>query len=674
MVASSTDLHENYRIKRYFTYSRTLCFVLLLVFCAGLPGVRAQEARKKQAEPGRAAQRKAVTSPRHHLRMSQYDVTFHRLDLAVERTSTFIQGHVLTQAVSVVAALDTFAVELHPDLILDSVVVDRARQPFVREGAEVNVLLTSPVPRGSLLTAVLYYRGTPPNSASAAIGNGFSNQVAPTWGNQVTWSLSEPFAAYEWWPCKQILTDKADSVEVHVTTAAANKAGSNGVLQRTVPLDGGKVRYEWKSRYPIAYYLISVAVSDYVEYSFFANPPGAPNPVLIQNYIYGNPQTLATYRSDIEDTKPLLEMFSELFTLYPFHKEKYGHSMAPFAGGMEHQTMTTQGLFTFTLTAHELAHQWFGNNVTCASWEDIWLNEGFASYAEYLALQRLRPEGAALWMDEAHALALSAPSGSVHVPDTTDVGRIFNYRLTYKKGAALVHLLRFELNNDTLFFAALRQYQRQFGGGVASTAQLKAVLEEVAERSLDLFFQQWYYGQGYPIFDVKWNQQGDQLLLQSTQTTSSAATPFFRTEVEYRITTAAGVRVVRLNQEEPVAFYALPVEGAVTAIEVDPNQWLLNRTNSVVQDPGLVLGVKPGLGKDNGIQLYPNPSSDFVRLKEVGQAYTELELYDLTGRRVGSQRIRPGEVRVDIRHLPAGRFLLLLRGQHRTVVRSFVKQ
>jgi aminopeptidase N len=603
--------------------------------------------------------------------MNQYDITFHRLDLALERTTTFIRGNVLTQALSLVAVLDTFAVELHPELTIDSVLMQGVQQPFVRNGAEVNVLLSAPVPRGAFFQVVVYYHGTPPVAASAALGSGFSNRVAPTWGNQVTWSLSQPFAAYEWWPCKQILADKADSVEVHVTTNAANRVGSNGVLQQTVLVDEERVRYEWKSRYPIAYYLISVAVSDYVEYNFFANPSGAPKPVLIQNYIYRNPQTLERFRSDIEDTKPLLETFSELFTLYPFHEEKYGHSMAPFGGGMEHQTMTTQGVFTFTLTAHELAHQWFGNNVTCSSWQHIWLNEGFASYAEYLALQRLQPAGAIGWLNDAHARALTSPTGSVHVRDTTDVSQIFHYNLTYKKGALLVHMLRFELDNDGQFFEALKNYQRRFAGTVSTAQDMQAVFEETSGRSLEDFFRQWYYGEGYPVFAVRWNQQGDQLLLEAKQTTTSAATPLFKTDMEYRITTTAGIQTVRLRHEEPVAVYSLAVEGNVTRIEVDPNLWILNQTASINRDTGLVLGRRAGAGR--GIKLFPNPSRDFIELGEVGQAYSELEIYDMAGRQVKMQSVSPGSVQVDIRNLPPGRFLLLLRGRSRTLVSSFVK-
>ncbi|MCH2231983.1 MAG: hypothetical protein MK105_16730 [Crocinitomicaceae bacterium] len=219
------------------------------------------------------------------------------------------------------------------------------------------------------------YDGIPPNGATNPLGGaGMTNGSSPSWGNQVTWSLSEPFSAYEWWPCKQSLTDKADSVGIKITVPSTCKAGSNGVLENVVDLGNSLTRYEWKHRHPIDYYLVSVAVAQYVEYNVYANPTGAASPILIQNYIYDNPATLNNFQNDIDETVDFMELFAELYGPYPFEDEKYGHCMAPLSGGMEHQTMTTQGWFAKSLTAHELGHQWWGNNVTCASWADIWVN------------------------------------------------------------------------------------------------------------------------------------------------------------------------------------------------------------------------------------------------------------------------------------------------------------
>ncbi len=136
-----------------------------------------------------------------------------------------------------------------------------------------------------------------------------TNDNSPSWGNQVTWSLSEPYSAFEWFPCKQSLKDKADSVAVNITVPSACKAGSNGVLTQVVDLGNGFSKYCWKHRFPIDYYLISVAVAEYVDYTVYANPVGAPNPVPIQNFIYNNPNTLPNFQADIDETVDFIEYY-----------------------------------------------------------------------------------------------------------------------------------------------------------------------------------------------------------------------------------------------------------------------------------------------------------------------------------------------------------------------------
>ncbi|OGX87609.1 hypothetical protein BEN47_00060 [Hymenobacter lapidarius] len=507
----------------------------------------------------KSALRATTTSVPHRRKMDRYDVKYYKLDLALENTSLNVAGSVLMRLRVGSQPLDSLAFELYQapagsaasaaSLLIDSVVVDGRKSPGVRhKGPDATAKLAVVATANSLVDARIYYHGTAPSGQSAAIGNGLSNRKdvhlepvngSPKFPYNVTWSLSEPFSAHEWFPCKQVLTDKADSVDVWVTTAATNKVGSNGVLVRTVPVAGNKVRYEWKSRHPIAYYLVSVAVAPYVEYVNYANPVGGPR-IAIVNYVY-NQSYLDFWKSRIDLTPGFIENFSVLAGLYPFADEKYGHATAPISGGMEHQTMTTQDGFSFTLTAHELFHQWFGNNVTCASWEDIWLNEGFASYGEYLSLQAFStPANARGWMNEAHRLAQFS-GGSLYVTDTTSVARIFDYYLSYKKGAGVIHMLRYLLNDDARFFRALRTYQSQFRGGTARTADLQRVFEAEAGRSLDYFFRQWYRGRGYPTFTGRWNQGGNRFVLRVDESVSQpAVTPFFETDVDYLLTFTNG--------------------------------------------------------------------------------------------------------------------------------------
>ncbi|MBT9392441.1 T9SS type A sorting domain-containing protein [Hymenobacter sp. NST-14] len=598
-----------------------------------------------RAHTGSAVTRPAYASLGHRQQMARYDVTYYKLDLRLANTSRAVSGVVTLRARTGSQPLDSLAFELYTTYTIDSVVVDgrRSRGLTRRALGDVTAGLATAVAPNAPFSALIYYRGTAPNGNAAAIGNALNTRVDTRYGVSTTWSLSEPYNAYEWWPCKQVLTDKADSSDVWVTTSGANKVGSNGVLERVTSLPGNEVRYEWKSRNPIAYYLISVAVAPYLEYVNYATPGGGPR-IPIVNYVY-NQAALNDYRAEIDRTPGFLEFFSEVAGLYPFAGEKYGHSMAPIGGGMEHQTMTTQDGFTFTLTAHELFHQWFGDNVTCGAWEDIWLNEGFASYGEYLALNRFSTPGAARdWLADAHYRAthqydggsrqwVPAPGGSVFVPDTSSVGRIFSYRLSYKKAASVVHMLRYLLHDDTKFFRALRTYQSTYAGRTARTRDLQRLFEAEAGRDLQYFFDQWFRGEGFPSFAVRWNQANGLLYLHNTETVSlPAVTPFFDTDVEYRLTfTDGSTRTLRLHQNQPVVSVAVAESRPVVRVEVDPEQWLLSGAGSVVRDAGLVTSQRVAAAPAP-LTVYPNPCRDQLHVADFGGSRAQAEVTDATGR------------------------------------------
>ena len=647
---------------------KKLYYCLLLLYSLHAAAAHAQSINSCALSRLSTARRIAVVSPEHQRLMDQYDVTFYKLDLELERNSTYIDGTVTINATVKAGGLSTFAFELHPNFTIEDVSVNgQNQQPFTRNDSEVAVALASAIPDGNKISVAVTYKGTAPNGANAAIGNGFSSDTEPTWGNQVTWSLSEPYAAYEWWPTKQVLTDKADSLHVFVTTSTENRVGSNGLLTRTVDLPDGKKRHEWKSRYPIAYYLISVAVSDYDEYVTYARPADAA-PVPIVNYVYKG-GAIDKFKAEMDMIGPFIENYSELFTLYPFAAEKYGHSMAPIGGGMEHQTMTTQSTFEFTLTAHELAHQWFGDNVTCGSWKDIWLNEGFASYGEYLSLQKFIPDQAVNWMENAHNYAFSSINGSVQVPDTSNVSRIFNYALTYKKAASVIHMLRYTINNDALFFQALRTYQQKFGGGTATTPDLQRVFEETTGMDLEYFFDQWYAGYGYARLSVEWNQQGNAVLLSAKQTGSST-TPFFKTDVEYLIHTTAGDTTIRMAQNQPDETYLIHLKAQINSIEVDPNHWLLLKVLQNQQNPDL----KVPQQEQESI-LYPNPTTDMLNIAQLDFTPSTANIYDTAGRLVKQIRLpqQATALRIEVAELPAGLYLLYLSDSTRYYRSNFVK-
>jgi aminopeptidase N len=213
----------------------------------------------------------------------KYDVHYYGLDLNMTNTTTTLSGNVEMKATTL-QALDTVLFELFSTLTISSIQLNGNVVPFTRSNSAVKIAVNFPA--GTTFTVKTFYNGTPPTAQTNPLGgSGMTNANSPTWGNEVVWSLSEPFSAYEWFPCKQSLTDKVDSCDVKITVPNSCKAGSNGILTQVVNLGNGNSRYEWKHRHPIDYYLISVSVAQYIEYNIYANPVGAPAPILIQNFI-----------------------------------------------------------------------------------------------------------------------------------------------------------------------------------------------------------------------------------------------------------------------------------------------------------------------------------------------------------------------------------------------------
>jgi aminopeptidase N len=578
---------------------------------------------------------------------NKYDLKFYHLNINVERNSLFVSGNVKSIAKVVTATLDSFAFVLHENHTIDSVYVNGAKRNFVRQDSLVKATAGTPIAQNQLFEAIVYYRGTCTTAGGAAIGNGYNIGNSTSWGNQVTWSLSESIVAYHWFPCKQDLRDKIDSSWVYATTDSSNMVGSNGLLKNIVTI-GNKKRYEWKSNYPIDYYLISVATTKYRPYILYAKPQYLVNDsIYIQNFIYDNAINNAAWNNqklELNKIVPTIELQSNLFGMYPFYKEKYGHCMAPFGGGMEHQTMTSLGFFEFGLDAHELGHQWWGDNVTCAAWKDIFINEGWASYSEYLCdqyLPSISGQSATTNMLNTHNNVMSQTGGSCYFTnaDTMNANVIFSSRLTYDKGSAVIHSLRYEINNDSVFFPAIRAFQNTYAKSTASVIDFKNFMEVQSGLNFAQFFNQWYYGEGYPTFSVSWNQANNVFYLKSTQTTSKPSSiPLFMTHVDYRITrTAMADTIVRLYHGQSVENYTIALTGSVTSIGVDPNNWILNKVGTNTKD--ITLSASESLADAPMVFVGPNPTSDALNIYLYNNEQASVEVIDISGKVVLRQNI-----------------------------------
>lgn len=602
----------------------------------------------------RASHKTTVATPEEN----DYDIKGLKFNLELSNTSTYISGDVTTYATTNIANFGLYAFELHSAMTIDSLKINgQLNSNIASTGAIRKVILSSPLAANTDFTVQVFYHGTAPGGNGQFFTGGLNHVTLPS-GTQLMYSLSDNLFADDWWPCKQSLQDKIDSVTMWLTVDDTLKAGSNGLLKNVATMPGNKHRYEWQTDYPIDYYLICVAVAPYKEYSYYMHfTDGSNDSMLVQNYYYDSASFFTpNAKSLLDSTGVMIDHFSKLFGKYPFHEEKYGHCMTVLSGGMEHQTMTfmsTPNMRT-TLIAHELAHQWWGNSVTYGKWEDIWLSEGMATYTEQLFLEHYWGNAAAkATRTSVFNQVMSQTGGSVWVNDTTNVNRIFDGRLTYNKGAAVAHMLRYLAPNDSLYFAGLSTYQQQYKYGTAVTSDLQQVMEQTYGMQLDSFFRQWVYGQGYPLFSIKWAQAPGMTLLKVTQTTSHPSVKAYQLPLQLKLNTANGDTTVIINITDTANYLKFNMGDIITSIVVDPEDHIINKTGTMQQDPNLLSVEEMVMQKP---VIYPNPASDGWHIDNLLPGAV-LQLLDINGGKIWSGT-PTGRAYVPAANLPKGCYLL----------------
>jgi aminopeptidase N len=574
-----------------------------------------------------------------------YDLTYLRCTWSLDPAVHFIGGNV-TSYFRAMADLGQVVFDLSDSLVVDSVYYHGNSIAFDHQPGHLLVIpLAAPIPAGQMDSIRVAYHGVPPEAGLGSFATDDHN------GTPVLWTLSEPYGAKDWWPCKQDLNDKIDSLDTYVTTPSAYRAAGNGLL---MPADttGPYTTWHWRHRYPIDYYLIATAVTNYAVDVQYAVVDGDSIPVV--SYAY--PEELGMAVNNATQLLPDLVLFSQLFGTYPFADEKYGQAKFGWGGGMEHQTMTFLGVYHPEISAHELGHQWFGDKVTCHSWADIWLNEGFATYLSGLVYEYLIPQYWDVWKRSKVQNITSQPDGSVFCTDTLDQNRLFSSRLTYNKGAMVIHMLRW-ICGDSAFYHGMRDYLNDPGlaYGTATTNDLKAHLEAASGLDLSGFFADWYTGQGYPTYNVTWSQADDgQVTAMLAQITSDPSVDFFELPVPLRYFGGGTDSTVVLDNTTNGQLFSFHLPFTVDSVQFDPDTWLISANNALsvaVQDLS-----RPG----PALVLYPNPATDRLAWHTLGANDAgRICVLDALGRTVITADARPGVL--NVAGLSAGNYIVELR-------------
>lgn len=596
------------------------------------------------------------------------DIKYTRMHWEVDPAVSYIKGEVMTifQPFENVQNLDF---DFSEALTMDSVRYHGALLKFTITGDQIQVHFPTTLLNGSTDSLTFYYQGKP---TSTGFGSFIVDEHA---GTPVLWTLSEPYGAREWWPCKQSLNDKIDSIDVYITNPVAYKAASNGLLINE-SIANGKITAHWKHRYPIAAYLICMAVTNYEVFTEFA--PFGNQTTTILNYVY--PENLQEAKVGVAQNVTHMQLYDQLFGIYPFQNEKYGHAQFGWGGGMEHQTMTFVTSYGFELLAHELAHHWFGDKVTCGSWQDIWLNEGFATYLSGLCYQYLLPEYWLPFKQQRIATITSQPGGSVFVTDTSSVNRIFSGRLTYAKGAMILHQLRW-ICGDSIFFKGIRNYINDpaIAYSYAKTSDLKRHLEAVSGKNLTGYFADWFTGQGYPSYQISWSQDITQTIhVKLNQTQSHGSVDFFEMPVPLKINGPTGQSItIVLDNTFNGQNFSQQINFPIASVEFDPELWLITKDNTI----SFVVGVDPLNSDGYSLNVEPNPIQNGI-LQTIIESPTEqiiqstIESIDgkIMMNKLVSLESGKTSKQFDVTEFPCGTYSLQIKTKQGSLTKKFVIQ
>ncbi len=523
------------------------------------------------------------------------DVLHYDLTLEVRPNTRELIGS-CTGTIRVLApTLSTFRFRLRENFLITAVKLDGRPISFVREDiTTVRAEFDRPYTQGEEFQLQVDYQGVPVSRGFGSIE--FTTRSS---GAIVVATLSQPYYAYTWWPAKESNTDKF-TLTFSLIVPNTMTAVANGMLQSVEDLPGGRRLFRYEHNYPIITYLVAFGATNYNHWSRTFTYGGHTMPV--DFYIYPENDT-TTNRTAWEQCIPMLTAFSDLYGVYPFINERYGIYQFQFGGGMEHQTMSGQGGFGESLTAHELAHQWWGDMITCATWNDIWLNEGFATYSEAL-WQEFKP-GSSGFPALRQAMLNRRPSGlngSVYRYNTNSVSAIFDSNFAYRKGAWVLHQLRWVMGTPN-FFETLSRYRNRFAYSSATTADFQAVAEEVYGAPLDWFFQPWVYGTGAPSYNWGWTTttvNGKPYLLLSVRQTQQSSYGLYRMPIGLRATIGGQPQDLRIwNQAVASQYYVIPTNGTVSALAFDPDDWILKgASNQETYRPGppVIVEMNPAPG------------------------------------------------------------------------------
>lgn len=580
-----------------------------------------------------------------------YDLLYQRMEVSLDPAVYNISGSV-TSHFKPSQSMSSIYFDLANTLTVSQVQYHGTNLTFQQlPTKEVRIDFASSLPANVTDSLKITYSG-PPATDNNAFSSGSQN------GTPIISTLSEPYGAQDWFPTKQSMNDKIDRFDFKITAPSQYNVAANGKLMSETQLQNGKKLTFWRTMYPMASYLVALAITNFTKLNDTMGSPPFP----FVNYVYPTTANNTSTMSNINWTKQVMDTFETYFGAYPFRNEKYGHMEFQYGGTcMEHQTMSSMSSWDRGVIAHELAHQWFGDKVTCGTWNDIWLNEGFATFGEHLANEKLLMTNAQFmtYLLGQKNYITGAPGGSVYVADSNldNIGVIFSSRLSYAKGGYVLRMLKWILG-DTAFYQALKEYHSRpnLAYSYAKTADLNTSLLQSTGKDFTEFFNDWIYGEGYPTYTIRWKQNGNLVTFRASQVQSSPTVSFFEMPLPIKVNGTGGqVAYFALNNTTNNQYFTQTVSFPVASVEFNYEYQILEKNSTVAQDATLGTADLP----TETFALYPNPARNELNIKGIFQK-TDYTIYSTDGKLVRKAAYEPGKA-VNIAELVPGTYMFRIK-------------
>ena len=559
------------------------------------------------------------------------DIKFYELNLDIDFNSSRIHGSVTVNGVIGNLSPDFIELDLYDNMTVDSILQNNIPILYLHENDMLKIPISDiTLNDENLFSLTIFYQGTPDHCGAG----GFKFDEHQNIGH--VWTLSEAYCARSWWPCKDDPSDKADSVNIIISVPLepAYIVASNGLLSSTT-INNNKKTYFWKERYPITTYLVSLAIYPYTKWVDQYVSPISSDTMLIEHYVF--PDRYEASYPNYSLTKDMLSFFSELFGEYPFISEKYGHADFTWGGGMEHQTLSSMGSFSQNLMVHELGHSWWGNLITCKTFNDIWLNEGFARYCQALWAEHMYGREAYFDFMNNHAYY---GAGTIYVENPSSNSQIFSAGLSYNKASWVLHMLRHKVG-ETMFFDILKSYASNdsLSYNAASTSDFQKVCEDISGLDFEQFFQQWIYGEKYPKYELSWWHEGNGIY--NVKIDQVQSYNFFSMPIDLKFSGSAGpmlvdTTIVIENNNFSQLYEFSGFNFLVENVMLDPENWILKEATYSVNEIDNILPDRVEVEK-----AFPNPFNSKVKLSfyinpQFGDTHVNVNIFDLRGKIVES--------------------------------------